>query len=190
MNVLISGGCKNGKTSYAERVALRLAESMPGGTRYYVATMIPCDEEDRRRVSLHIAERAGLGFGTLEIARDIASALDRAKEEGADPAKSTFLVDSATALLLNEMYPGDYSAPADPMAAERCRAGLSELARGAGNAVFVSDYIYSDAARYDDFTEKYRADLASVDRTLAALCDTVIELSCGLITVHKGGLPE
>lgn len=190
MNVLISGGCKNGKTSYAERVALRLAGSMPGGTRYYVATMIPCDEEDRRRVALHIAERAGLGFGTLEIAWDIASALDRAKEEGADPAKSTFLVDSATALLLNEMYPGDYSAPADPRAAERCRAGLSALARGAGNAVFVSDYIYSDAARYDDFTEKYRADLASIDRTLAALCDTVIELSCGLVTVHKGGLPE
>ena len=190
MNVLISGGCKNGKTSFAERIALRLAESRPCGRRYYVATMIPYDEEDRRRVALHVAERADLGFGTLEIARAVSSALDRAKEEGADPAESTFLVDSTTALLLNEMYPGDYSAPADPMAAERCRKGLADLARGAGNAVFVSDYIYSDAVRYDDFTEKYRADLASVDRTLAALCDTVIELSCGLVTVHKGGLPE
>ncbi|MBE6725002.1 MAG: adenosylcobinamide kinase/adenosylcobinamide-phosphate guanylyltransferase [Ruminococcaceae bacterium] len=190
MNVLISGGSKNGKTAFAERAALALAGSASCGKRYYVATMIPYDDEDRKRVELHIEERAGLGFTTLEIARNIASALDLVKEDGADPAASTFLVDSTTALLLNEMYPGDYSAPADPMAAERCRRGLAGLARGAGNAVFVSDYIYSDAARYDDFTERYRADLASIDRALAEICDTVIELSCGLAVVHKGGLPQ
>ena len=179
MNILISGGCKNGKTGFAQDIAVRLSG---GGKRFYAATMIPYDEEDRARIKRHIEDRKDLGFETLEIPRDIASCL---KYGGKD---STFLVDSVTALLLNEMFPGDYSAEADPKAAERCVEGLTRLADGAGNAVFVSDYIYSDAERYDDFTENYRASLASIDRALAALCDTVIELCAGNMIFHKGGL--
>ncbi len=181
MTVLISGGSKNGKTAFSESVAMRLSGN---GRRYYVATMIPYDEEDRRRVALHIEERAGKGFETLEIGRDIASALEKG---GPD---AVYLVDSVTALLLNEMFP-DFSNPdADPRAAARCREGLLALAKGAAHTVFVSDYIYSDAARYDAFTENYRRDLASIDRALAEAADTVIELSAGIPIFHKGGLPE
>ena len=181
MNVLISGGTKNGKTGFAQETALRLSR---GGRHFYVATMIPYDEEDRARIARHIDDRAGLGFETLEVPRDIASCL---ADGGAD---ATYLVDSVTALLLNEMYPASFDAEADPQAAERCREGLLKLAAGAENAVFVTDYLYSDAVRYDGFTEKYRADLASLDRALAAVCDTVIELCAGNCIFHKGGLPE
>ena len=78
---------------------------------------------------------------------------------------------------------------ADSEAASRCISGLLEVAGRAGNAVFVSDYIYSDAARYDDFTEEYRRSLASIDRALARTCDTVIEVCAGNLIVHKGELP-
>jgi adenosylcobinamide kinase/adenosylcobinamide-phosphate guanylyltransferase len=180
MNVLISGGCKNGKTSFAEDIAVRLSG---GGKRYYVATMIPYDDEDRRRIALHIEERAEKGFETLEIPRDIGSAA------GLGGADGTYLVDSVTALLLNEMYPGSFDAEADPAAAERCRNGLLRLAREAKNAVFVSDWLYSDAARYDEFTENYRRDLASIDRALAEVSDTVIEMTAGIPVCRKGRLP-
>ena len=176
MNVLISGGCKNGKSTFARNIALRLAGD---GKRYYVATMIPCDDEDRARVARHVADRAGLGFETLELGREVERCL-----ELADPG-ATFLVDSVTALLLNEMYPGGHSAGVDPDAVDRCAAGLLKVAAGAGNAVFVSDYIYSDAVRYDSFTEKYRADLAYVDKALASVCDVVIEVCAGNVLVHK-----
>ena len=178
MNILISGGCKNGKSGFAQKVAVRLS---PEGKRYYVATMIPYDDEDRKRISLHIADRAEMGFETLETGRDISSCLDRADKAG------TFLVDSVTALLLNEMFPETHSGSADPQAAERCIAGLVRIAREAKNAVFVTDYIYSDAARYDEFTEGYRSSLASIDRALAAECDTVIELCAGNVSYIKGG---
>ena len=72
MIVFLSGGAKNGKTALAEDIAVKLSG---GGRRYYVATMIPYDDEDRKRVELHIEERAGLGFTTLELPRNIASAL-------------------------------------------------------------------------------------------------------------------
>ncbi len=177
MNILISGGSKSGKSALAQQAALRLAG---GGKRYYVATMIPYDGEDRARVARHVADRAGMGFETLELGRKVERCLSLAATD------ATFLVDSVTALLLNEMYPDDHGAEADPDAAKRCVEGLLKVARGAGNAVFVSDRIYSDAIRYDCFTEKYRADLALIDRSLASACDTVLELCAGNVIVHKG----
>jgi adenosylcobinamide kinase/adenosylcobinamide-phosphate guanylyltransferase len=178
MIVFISGGAKNGKTALAEDIAVRLSG---GGKRFYVATMIPYDAEDRARIARHIEERAEKGFETLELPRNVGSA---AEIGGAD---GTYLVDSVTALLLNEMYPASFDADADPAAAERCRAGLERLAREAKNAVFVSDWLYSDAARYDAFTENYRRDLASLDRLLAGLSDAVIEMTAGIPVFRKGG---
>ena len=177
MTVFISGGCKSGKSSLAQRAAVRLSG---GGPLYYVATMIPYDSEDRARIVRHIADRAGMGFETLEVGRDIGQCIELADSGG------TFLVDSVTALLLNEMYPDGHNGEADPDALRRCVDGLLRVAEGAGNAVFVSDHIYSDAIRYDDFTEKYRADLARIDRALASICDTVLEMCAGLLIVHKG----
>ncbi len=181
MNVLISGGSKNGKTSFAQDIAVRLSG---GGRRYYVATMIPYDDEDRARIARHIADRAEQGFQTLETGRDIAACLEGTDKNG------TFLVDSLTALLMNEMFPDAHCGDADPMAAERCREGLLKVAKETRHAVFVTDYLYSDAARYDAFTEEYRKNLALLDRALAAVCDTVIELCAGNVIFHKGGLPR
>ena len=180
MNIFISGGNKNGKSGYAQDAAVKLAA---GGKLYYVATMIPYDDEDRARIDRHIENRAGMGFETIESGRDIQKVFDTADESG------TFLVDSTTALLLNEMFPNSYSEKADSEAAKRSIAGLLEIADRAANVVFVSDYIYSDAARYDEFTEEYRSSLASIDRALAERCDTVIEVCAGNLIVHKGKLP-
>lgn len=181
MNVLISGGCKNGKTSFAQDIVVKLS---PEGKRYYVATMIPYDGEDRERIACHIENRAGMGFFTLEVPRDIASCLTQTEPD------ATFLVDSVTALLLNELFPEMYNGDADPEAVHRCRAGLLKLAKGAKNAVFVTDYLYSDAIQYDAFTENYRASLAALDCALAEVCDVVIELCAGNVLFHKGELPE
>lgn len=177
MNILISGGSKNGKSGHGQEMAARLAGN---GKLYYIATMIPYDDEDRERIQRHIENRAGMGFETIEAGRNIQSVFDKADEKG------TFLIDSTTALLLNEMYPDSNYDRSDPNAAARCIAGLLEIADRAGNAVFVSDYIYSDAARYDEFTENYRKDLASIDRAMAEKCDVVIEACAGNLIIHKG----
>ncbi len=154
---------------------------MAGGEiLYYVATMIPRDGEDRERIQRHVRERDGLGFTTLERGRDILRCL-----EGAEPG-GTFLLDSVTALLANEMFrPGtvDFDAPA------RVAGELTRFAETVKNAVFVSDFIFSDAGRYDEYTERYRRGLALADRALASVCDTVAEVCFGNQVVHKGALP-
>jgi len=181
MKLFLSGGAKNGKSSLAQELAVRLAQ---GGDRYYVATMIPVDGEDRERIRRHVADRAGMGFQTVECGRHILKAL-----EGTNP-KGTFLLDSVTALLMNELFPAENGYALDETAPKRCLDELAAFAQQVENAVFVSDYIYSDAQKYDPTTERYRAALAALDRMLAEMCDTVVELSVGQRIVHKGRMPE
>lgn len=175
MSTFISGGCKNGKSFYAQRIA-----KASGSPLYYIATMIPHDGEDDARIMRHRQERDGWGFETLECGMNILSCLDRASCNG------SFLLDSVTALLSNEMFASDgihmdvYLKIADE---------LEEFIRRAPNTVLVSDYIYSDALLYDEYSEVYRYALAYIDRRMASCCDNVIEVINSQIILHKGELP-
>lgn len=179
MTVFISGGCKNGKSSLAQDLAVTLSEN---GKRYYVATMIPGDEEDHARIARHVADRAGLGFETVECGREILGCLSGVDRMGC------FLLDSVTALLANEMFRPN--GMVDPDAPERVAAELCRFARQVGSAVFVSDFLYSDAAYFDALTEQYRRGLALVDRALAECCDTVVEVCSANYVLHQGVLPQ
>ena len=179
MIVFVSGGAKNGKSGFAQNLAVQLAN---GGKRYYVATMIPVDEEDRERIRKHVADRDGLGFETIECGGDILSCLNC-------DTKASFLLDSVTALLQNVMFPREKNYEMDLAAAEKCAEDLVTFAKSVENAVIVSAYIYSDAQRYDESTERYRTCLADIDRLLAHVSATVIEVSAGQLIFHKGGLP-
>lgn len=183
MNIFISGGCKNGKSYHAQELARGMAaeKSLP---LYYLATMIPTDNEDRARIRRHLSEREGWGFDTIEQGRDICRALDGYTLSGEKVSpEGVFLLDSVTALLSNEMFLPDGTISFD--AGDRLAAELSEFARETGNTIFVSDYIYSDARIFDRYTEGYRKALAYIDRTLAALCDQAIEVSFGFKYMYK-----
>ena len=174
MSTLISGGCKKGKSFYTQRIA-----QAGGRPLYYIATMIPRDAEDDARIARHRKEREGWGFETLERGTDILSCLDRADPNG------SFLLDSVTALLSNEMFT---AAGMDAQAPGKIARELVEFVRRAPGTVLVSDYIYSDAMLYDDWTEAYRKGLAHIDRALAQACDDVLEVVHGQVVVHKGAL--
>lgn len=178
MTVFLSGGCKNGKSTLAEQTAVCLSQP---GRLYYLATMIPHDAEDRARIARHVASRSGLGFQTIECGLGMEAELQAADAGG------TYLLDSVTALLSNEMFRPDGSV--DLAAPERVARELTTLARRMKNMVFVSDYIYSDALDYGDLTEAYRRGLAHIDRCLAAVCDVAAEVSFGGRIVYKGELP-
>ncbi|MBQ4650422.1 MAG: bifunctional adenosylcobinamide kinase/adenosylcobinamide-phosphate guanylyltransferase [Firmicutes bacterium] len=183
MNIFISGGCKNGKSYHAQELARDMAreKNVP---LYYLATMIPHDHEDDARIVRHLAEREGWGFETIEQGVEICQALTGTTTEGkpVDP-QGVFLLDSVTALLSNEMFRADGSMDLD--CGRRLAEELTEFAKRTGNTVFVSDYIYSDANKFDEFTETYRAALAMLDRTLARVCDQVIEVAYGFKYIYK-----
>jgi len=185
MNIFISGGCKNGKSYHAQELARDMAEDL-GVPLYYVATMIPVDEEDRARIRRHLSEREGWGFETIEQGRNICDCLkpDSRTASGKliDP-KGVFLFDSVTALLSNEMFP--YGENMDLACGDRLEKDLLEFARSTGNTVFVSDYIYSDARNFEETTETYRKTLARLDRALAVECSQVVEVTFGMKYTYK-----
>lgn len=176
MNIFISGGCKNGKSTYAEQIASWLSEAAK--PLYYIATMLPADDEDKKRIERHRYNRRNLGFTTIEHARDLRE-ITTSHDRG-----GTYLLDSATALLANEMFghDGTYNPEAGKKVASDIAAVMGEL----NNLVVVSDYIYSDARFYDDMSENYRSALALVDRTCAKSADVVLEVCYGCLFIYKG----
>ena len=180
MTVFVSGGAKCGKSSLAQDLTVVLAR---GGKRYYVATLISSGQEDEVRIQRHLEDRDGMGFETVECFRNILDCLQTADKDGA------FLVDSVTSLIQNALFPVEKNYEMDLEAAKRCGEELVEFAKHVRHVVYVSDYIYSDAERYSESTEAYRKSLADIDRRLAKICDTVVEVSAGQYWIHKGELP-
>ena len=174
MTVFISGGAKCGKSSIAQDLAVKLSV---GRGLFYVATMIPSGAEDDERIRRHLQDRAGMGFQTVECFRNIGSIADR---------EGTFLVDNITSLMQNAMFPPETNYEMDLSAAKTCAEDLAWFAANVRHAVFVSDYIYSDAERYGESTERYRKCLADADRSLARICDVVMEVCAGIPIIHKG----
>ena len=179
MTYFISGGAKNGKSTLAQDLTVALAA---GGKHYYVATMISTGAEDDDRIRRHIEDRDGMGFETVECFRNILDCLKVADKDG------VFLVDSVTAMVQNALFPVEKNYEMDLDAAKRCGDELVEFAKHVRHVVYVSDYIYSDAERYSESTEAYRKSLADIDRRLAKICDTVVEVAAGQYFVHKGEL--
>lgn len=175
MTYFLSGGCKNGKSLWAQRIAVALP-----APHFYLATMDPHDEEDLARIARHLRERENWGFETVECFTNILTALDG--------RNGTFLLDSVTALLSNEMFRADGSV--DFSAPERVADELAAFAEKADHVVFVSDYLYADGIRYDELSEAYRRGLATVDRRLAAVCGNVAEFCYTRPIWYKGGWNE
>ena len=177
MKIFISGGCKNGKSSYAQRLSQALRK--PGAPLYYLATMIPSDGEDETRISRHRRDREGCGFETVEAGRDILAAVGGCDRHG------TFLLDSVTALLANEMFTRD--GRVERGAHIKIAGELAAIMDAVDGIVIVSDFIYSDGSLYEELTETYRRGLAYIDRRTAGLCDIALEACGGICVAHKGG---
>ena len=181
MKIYISGGCSNGKTETGENLVLEMADKAEKETGvrppvYYVATMIPKDREDRRKIDLHREERKDKGFTTLEK-KSYIRMLPHENPEG------IYFVDSITALLENAMFDGD--ANVDINGWQTVVDDVMDFMGQVESAVFVSDSVFSDGTEYDPVTESYRRNLAICDRIIASECDRVLEVTFGNVIEYK-----
>ena len=194
MNYLIIGGSKSGKSEASEKIALTLSretksmiwcESLTQRTNVsrvsldkviYIATMKPYDKEDKERIKKHIQNRVGLNFTTLEVQRNLHEIVNNIKSD------DTVLLDSITSLLTNEMFIGNEIIKNPSI---NILNGLKQIIKKAKNTVVVSDYIFNDAIEYDEVTEKFKRELAILNKELAKSCDNVIECSFGNVKYLK-----
>lgn len=169
MIVLVIGGSGSGKSAWAERLAVTL----PGVARVYLATMQAADGESLRRVERHRVQRADKGFQTVEAAMDLAKV--------PLPEKAVVLVEDVPNWAANEMFGGGNTARMIP--------ALQSLAQRARHLILVTGNVFADGVAYDETTMAYLKLLAEVNAAAAEMADAVVEVVCGLPVYVKGEIP-
>ena len=176
--VAVLGHNGSGKSTLAQRLAAALSGDAP---RYYWATMTPHDDEDRARIRRHVADRAGMGFVTVERSLDLPGGLAEIDPNG------TVLFDSITACLSERMFP---DGTPNACAGREITGELLTVSRSCGHLIAVCDDLWHGGEDYQDWTEVYVRELAEICRALASEFDAVCEMTAGLPRLWKGELPR
>lgn len=184
MLYLVTGGSGSGKSCFAEKLAVdRHRKLFSQGGLYYIATMLPYDEECLKRIDRHREMRREKGFATIECY----SALDKV-EAG---KKDVLLLECMSNLLANEMYQEDGGIKkrgdaAMQDVAEAILKPVLRLEEKAGCVIVVTNEVFSDGVTYDQETECYIRLLGKINRYLAACAGSVTEVICSIPVFRKG----
>ena len=196
MMVLVVGGSGSGKSSYAEKVTVSLAqESVKEITKsentslsdfklnipkkYYLATMQVFDDEGRKKVDRHRKLRNGKGFFTIEQPVRISSALEK-MEDG----DRTVLLECISNLTANEMF-SEKKTMTEIQVTENVIRDIKMLKEQTNHLVVVSNNVFEDGITYDETTTKYIRAMGKINQKLAALADRVVEVVEGIPVIIK-----
>ena len=196
MMVLVVGGSGSGKSSYAEKVTVSLAqESVKEITKsentslsdfklnipkkYYLAMMQVFDDEGRKKVERHRNLRSGKGFFTIEQPTRISGALEK-MEDG----DRTVLLECISNLTANEMF-SEKKAMTEIQVTENVIRDIKMLKEQTNHLVVVSNNVFEDGITYDETTTKYIRAMGKINQKLAALADRVVEVVEGIPVIIK-----
>lgn len=119
--ILVTGGARSGKSTYAERLAAELAEPH-GGRVTYIATSQAYDEEMEQRVRVHRSARPD-SWTTVECPLEVAAAVRAAATGLSGPgagavgsagASSVVLLDCVTLWVANLLFSGGAFGGSEP----------------------------------------------------------------------------
>ena len=196
MMVLVVGGSGSGKSSYAEKVTVSLAqESVKEITKsenaslsdfklniakkYYLATMQVFDDEGRKKVERHRNLRSGKGFFTIEQPTRISGALEK-MEDG----DRTVLLECISNLTANEMF-SEEQAVTEMQVTDNVIRDIKMLKDQTNHLIVVSNNVFEDGITYDDATTKYIQAMGKINQKLAALADRIVEVVAGIPVIFK-----
>lgn len=172
MMILVVGGSGSGKSSYAEKTAVSLAQS--GMKKYYLATMQIFDDEGRKKVDRHRNLRNGKGFFTIEQPTRISGALEK-MEDG----DRTVLLECISNLTANEMF-SEEQAVTEMQVTDNVIRDIKMLKDQTNHLIVVSNNVFEDGITYDDATTKYIQAMGKINQKLAALADRIVEVVAGI----------
>ena len=191
--ILVTGGARSGKSTFAERLAAQLAEPL-GGRVTYLATSETNDVEMAARVAAHRAARPA-AWTTVECPLEAPAAV---REHAGAPV---FLLDCVTFWVTNLLFAGGAfggSAPPDEgfnydkdllpageerAASARVSAGVADLlaalAETGATMVAVSNEVGLGVVPEYPLARLYRDQLGWANQRLAAAADRVYFLVAG-----------
>ena len=172
--VLVLGGCRSGKSRFAQELAERL-----GKRKLFVATAEPFDDEMRERIAKHRAAR-GLEWQTVEAPVALAEAM----RENAGQA-DVVLVDCLTVWLGNLLCAEQPARRHD----DAVPSLLAELGRRRSHVVVVSNEVGLGIVPENALARRFRDEQGRLNQQVAAVADCVVFVAAGLPMALKGTLP-
>lgn len=172
-HILVLGGARSGKTSFAERLAMGL-----GNHPAYLATAEALDAEMRDRVRAHQDQRQGR-FTTLEEPLRLSPALRKASAQ-----HDVILIDCLTLWITNLL-----------LAEEDVAAAVEELASTLAGieptrVILVSNEVGLGIVPDNALARSFRDLAGSAHQRLAEICEDVYFVAAGLPLTLKGAGPK
>lgn len=185
MIVMVTGGARSGKSSFAERWCMKHA-----GKAFYIATAQAFDPEMEQRIALHRQDReaAGYSWKTIEEPlrlRDLLLEL-QGKESFWGQASAgqalapAVLIDCLTLWLSNVLLDAGEQADAEAKTMREIDRLLEAVSGYEGTLVIVTNEVGSGIVPAYPLGRQYR-DLAGImNRRLAAMADQVFLVTAGI----------
>lgn len=170
--ILVTGGARSGKSSYALELAESLAER-----KLFVATCPDLDSEMTDRVNRHKKEREGRGWVTIESQIDLASVFTTQARD-----YDVVLVDCITLWVNNILYVHEQKSAAidDSTIAELCAAWLKQASHLDGTVIVVTNEVGLGVVPDNALARKYRDLVGTCNQLIGKRADEVTLVSCGL----------
>jgi len=175
--IYISGGCRSGKSSYAQN----LAESLPG-KRAYLATCPLIDEEMEQRIAHHQQQRIDRGWETIEVPLDLAGAVKQASHF------DILLIDCLTLWINNLLYEAEQKEETltEQMINDQCTELVKVCRKTNQTIIFVSNELGMGLVPADSVSRRYRDCLGRCNQTIAKLANKAIFMVSGIPLTLKG----
>ena len=203
MITLITGGSGSGKSAYAEKYICHASNEKGFKEKYYIATMQVFDDEGQRKIDRHRRLRAGKGFITIEQPRDIQDAVSKLQSENCLKTGRAALLECMSNLVANEMFPPvdasdtkeagvkkealdgpdnmrDYDNTLISLVSKKVLKDVSILSENVAELVIVTNNVFEDGVCYDESTMNYIKAMGIVNRGLAAMAESVVEVVAGI----------
>ena len=173
MSILVLGGARSGKSSYAESLAQNC------GDVTYVATAVAVDEEIEKRIKKHKADRPK-HWKTVEAPVHLANALAQENDEG----QRCILIDCLTFWANNCLY-DSY----DTWVREK-KEFIKAVTQINSELIIVSNEVGMGITPMGSISRVFVDEIGWLHQELAQIVDTVTFVVAGIPLVIKGKLPE
>ena len=169
--ILITGGARSGKSSYAQK----RAEALPG-KKIFLATCPVLDQEMGERIQRHREDRADTIWQTIEEETDLFAVLNSL------PDGSVCLLDCVTLWINNLMYHAERAN--ENFGEDAAAMHIQELLKAAeqynGTLICVSNEVGMGVVPDSHSGRVYRDCVGRCNRLLADAADEVYLVSCGI----------
>ncbi len=170
--ILITGGARSGKSSYA----LELAESL-SEKRLFVATCPTIDPEMSERVRRHQEEREGRGWQTIETELNLKDLLLNIGTK-----YDVILIDCITLWVNNLLFDAEKKGlfVTDQIVADLCRQWLDTIRNQQSVVICVTNEVGLGIVPDNRLARKYRDLVGTANQIIGKAADDVALVSCGI----------